>query len=125
MFFEHYFENENGWLHIYILPNEHIQGDIFMISSWLEGDVQGGCRFLELFNAYMEAPDRDEYELSGNSCELLIKKDFTTIRWNWYDEVPDSCTLPTEMLYEILKVWVAKNKELREEEMKNEAKRIK
>ena len=121
---KYYFENTEFGLNIHILPNEHIQGDIFMISSWLQGDVQTDTLF-KYFKAFMEDPDRDEYELSGNSCELLIKKDFTTIRWNWYDEVPDSCTLPTEMLYEILKVWVAKNKELREEEMKNEAKRIK
>lgn len=120
MEFEYYFENTNGWLHIHILPNDLIKGDIFMIESWLQGDVSGSDTFLKYFKSYIENYDMDECEISGNSCELLMNKEFTTIRWNWHDKVPDSCTLPTEMLYEILKIWVAKNKELREEKMKNE-----
>ena len=121
MNFEYYFENvtENS-IEMIILPNKEISGDIYMITSWLFGDVHGSDSFLYVFNEYMENPDMDEYELSGNSCELLMNKKFTTIRWNWYDQVPNSCTLPTQMLYEILQIWVAKYKELREEEHKQE-----
>ena len=121
MNFEYYFENvtENS-IEMIILPNKEISGDIYMITSWLFGDVHGSDSFLYVFNEYMENPDMAEYELSGNSCELLMNKKLTTIRWNWYDQVPNSCTLPTQMLYEILQIWVAKYKELREEEHKQE-----
>ena len=121
MDFEYYFEKvDKEWVKMIILPNKQISGDIYMITSWLFGDVMGSDSFLYDFNEYMENPDMAEYELSGNSCELLMNKKLTTIRWNWYDQVPNSCTLPTQMLYEILQIWVAKYKELREEEHKQE-----
>lgn len=120
MNFEYYFDNENDWLHIHILPNELIKGDAFMVEAWLEGDVQGGNDFLIDMKNFMENPEIKEDELGGNSCEVFLKRDYTTIRWNWYDDVPESCTLPTEMLYEILKVWVAKKEELRAEKRKEQ-----
>ena len=121
MEFEYYFENINGWLHIHILPNDLIKGDIFMIPAWLESDVQGSGNYeLSSFKEFIENPEIEEDNFGGNACDVFAKRDFTTIQWEWHDKVPDSCTLPTEMLYEILKIWVAKNKELREEKMKNE-----
>ena len=121
MEFEYYFENINGWLHIHILPNDLIKGDIFMIPAWLESDVQGSGNYeLSSFKEFIENPEIEEDNFGGNACDVFAKRDFTTIQWEWHDKVPDSCTLPTEMLYEILKIWVAKKQELREEKMKNE-----
>ena len=120
MNFEYYFENTEFGLRMHILPNEHIKGDIFMISAWLEGDVYKSDTLYYAMKAFIENPEIKEENFGGNSCDVFAKRDFTTIQWEWHDKVPDSCTLPTEMLYEILKIWVAKKQELREEKMKNE-----
>ena len=118
---EYYFDNENDWLHIHIKPNDLIKGDVFMIESWLEGDIQfDGAYELNEFKEFMENPEAVEENFGGNACDVFTNKEFATIQWNWHDQVPDSCTLPTQMLYEILQIWVAKNKELREERKKQE-----
>ena len=123
MEFEYYFEKISEYrVKMRILPNESIKGDVFMIGAWLFGDVQRGNSISDAVKNFMENPEIKEEELSGNSCDVFLKRDFTTIRWVWYDEVPNSCTLPTEMLYEIIKIWVAKNNELLAEKEKTENK---
>ena len=122
MNFEYYFDNENDWLHIHILPNDLIKGDIFMVEAWLEGDIQGGSYELELFKELIENPEKKEEKFWGNSMIVnLVKGGNSTIEWCFYDESPNSCTLPTEMLYEILKIWVAKKEELRAEKEKDKS----
>ena len=94
---EYYFDNENDWLHIHIKPNDLIKGDVFMIESWLEGDIQfDGAYELNEFKEFMENPEAVEENFGGNACDVFTNKEFATIQWNWHDQVPDSCTYEGE-----------------------------
>lgn len=123
MNFEYYFEDTPEFgLRMKILPNEQIKGDIFMIEGWLFSDVPGVGGIWIAFQNFMKSSDEKEKEFGGNSMIVSAVKDGnSTIEWCFYDKSPNSCTLPTEMLYEILKIWVAKKEELREEKENKKA----
>lgn len=103
-------------LRMEIVPNEYIKGNIIMINSWLEGDIHKSDTIYNYMKSFMENPEMKEANFGGNSCDVFANREYATIQWEWHDQVPDSCTLPTQMLYEILQIWVAKQNELREEE---------
>ena len=116
MNFDYYFENTEFGVRFHVLPNIHIKGDLFMIEEWLFGDVQNSSYFLERMKNFIESTEMEEDELGGNACDVFVKRDFSTIKWIYHDQVSSSCTLPTEMLYEILQIWVKKKAEIREKE---------
>lgn len=104
-------------------PNEKITGYIHNIAGWLDSDVQsfGESFYLPRIKEilYGDNPDDEEFWW-GNAYKATIRRDYSTIV-DCFEEVrPDfvPCTLPTEMLLEILKIWIDVKKEFDEKRKK-------
>ena len=96
-------------MNLQIRENDSISGYLPNISGWLSSDVQnmGESYFLPIFNKVLNEISEEEI-IAGNAYETIIHKDYTTISYDFEYCNPKMvpCTLPTEMLYEILKIWI-------------------
>ena len=101
--------SKSGFLHIEIKPNGNMTGYIPNISGWLSSDVQnmGKTYFLPIFEKVIGGVSEEEV-IAGNAYEAVIRKDYTTISYNfeYCNSKMVPCTLPTQMLYEILEIWI-------------------
>ena len=124
MEFEYSFIDKEPYFIMEIAPNENIKGCIGNISNWLSSDVQCfGKRYLARVKEILESSDLNEKEIFwGNAFETLVCKEVTTIKYTYEEENPHMvpCTLPTEMLCEILEVWIKAYEEHREKTKKKE-----
>lgn len=123
MTFEYEVLDNQGYMEFIVKPNEHITGFVPNISGWLESDVQGsGENYLPRIREIIFGSDYDEELFWGNAYKALVRKDTTTISYDFEDGNPEMvpCTLPTQMLYEILEVWIKVRKEYREKTKKKE-----
>ena len=106
-----------------IEPNEKIDGFIHHISGWLSGDVTStGWRDLKKVKEFLKNPNEREIILGSNSYTVFVRKNTTTISYDYEYCNPEMvpCTLPTEMLCEILEIWIQAEKEHREKTKKTE-----
>ena len=87
---------------------EEVVGDKATLTEWLDSDVQGSKYTLKVLEKVVNG-DCDEDEFGGNVFEVRIRKNFTMISSAFGDEVPNvkPCTVPTKLLYEIVKVWLS------------------
>ena len=123
MKFEYELVHENGFLDIEIKPHKNILGYLGNIGGWLDCDV--GCtgwRDLAKVREFLANPDVDEIMLGSNAYTVIVHKDTTTISYDYEYCNPEMvpCTLPTEMLCEILEIWIQAEKEHREKTKKTE-----
>ena len=97
-------------MHLKIEKNEHITGYVGNIAGWLEADVQcSGRRYLSKIKKILKSSILFKEEIfSGNAYEAHVKRDYTTISYDFEEEWPEMvpCTLPTQILYEILELWI-------------------
>lgn len=97
-------------MHLEMEKNEHITGYAGNIAGWLECDVQClGRRYISKIKKILKGPDSFKEEIfSGNAYEAHVKKDYTTISYDFEEDWPEMapCTLPTKMLYDVLEIWV-------------------
>ncbi len=123
MTFEYEIAIKNGFLDMEIKPNEKVTGYIGNISGWLESDAE--CfseEYLTKIKEVLQSNGEKEELLWGNAYKALIRKDTTTISYDFEDGNPEMvpCTLPTEMLCEILEIWIKAYEEHREKTKKKE-----
>ena len=87
---------------------EEVGGDRTTLTEWLFSDVQGSEYTLKILEKIVNG-DCDEDEFGGNAFEVFAKKDFTKISCAFGEQVPNikPCIVPTELLYEIVKVWLS------------------
>ena len=102
--------DERGFIHLKIEKNEHITGYVGNIAGWLEVDVQSsGRRYLSKIKKILKSSTPFNEEIfSGNAYEACIRRDYTTISYDFEEEWPEMvpCTLPTQTLCEILELWI-------------------
>ena len=96
-----------GFLDIEIKPNKSITGYLPNISGWLSSDVQNLAGYLLPKIKQILDGEIKEENFDGNAYEAIVSKEYTTISYifEYCNPKMVPCTLPTEMLYEILKVW--------------------
>ena len=97
-----------GFLNLKIRENASISGYLPNISGWLSSDVEGsGEDYLPQIKKVLEG-EVEEEEFWGNAYKVVIHKDYTTISYDFEYCNPKMvpCTLPTEMLYEIIEIWI-------------------
>ncbi len=104
-------------------PNEKVIGYHHNIGGWLSCDVAStGWRDLAKVKEFLTNPNEEEVMLGSNAYTVLVHKDTTTISYDFEEENPEMvpCTLPTEMLCEILEIWIKAYEEHREKTKKKE-----
>ncbi len=110
MTFEYRIGEFAGNLELEIKPNERITGFLRNIDGWLVCDVQCfGEDYLTKIRTILNSEDPNSEELFwGNAYKAHVRKDFTTISYDFEYCNPKMvpCTLPTEMLCEILEIWI-------------------
>ncbi len=123
MTFEYELIYEQGFLDIEIKPNGNISGYLGNIGGWLDCDVAStGWRDLAKIKEFLLNPNEEEIMLGSNAYTVLVHKETTTISYDFEEENPEMvpCTLPTEMLCEILEIWIKAYEEHREKTKKKE-----
>ncbi len=109
MKFEYWFNDNEPYFTMEIKPNENIKGCILNISDWLSSDVPCfDTKCLSRMKEILRSDIQEEEVFWGNAYRVVIHKDFTTISYNFEYANPKRipCTLPTEMLCEILEIWI-------------------
>ena len=109
MDFKYYIEEIGvGSINFMMEPNEQTVGYIHNVGGWLRCDVQGcGEDYLPKVKKVLEG-EVEEEEFWGNAYKVVVHKDLTKISYDYEEDNPKMvhCTLPTEMLYEILEIWI-------------------
>ena len=106
-------ETKTGRLFMKITPNKEIKGDVSRIGEWLKDDVMDGYDVIAKVKEILDSSEPNEELFWGNGFKTFVNRKFSTIRFNWEEECPEikPCTLPTQMLYEILEIWIKAYKE--------------
>ena len=88
---------------------EEVEGDRATLTEWLFSDVQGSKYTLKILEKIVNG-DCDEDEFGGNVFDVHVGKEFTKISFYFEKDNPNikPCIVPTELLYEIEKVWLSK-----------------
>ena len=90
-----------------IEPNTLITGNIDLIDSWLRDDVMSDFDEVRTHIDAVINGEKECYERGGNANFAEIHQDTSTISC-FFDELDyEPCTLPTQMLREILDIWEA------------------
>ena len=113
MNFRYHIENIGGYIDLIVEPNEMTSGYINNVGGWLLCDVQGcGEDYLPKVKSVLEGEVEEEI-FWGNAYKAVVHKDYTKISYDYEEDNPEMvlCTLPTEMLYEILKIWAKAREE--------------
>ena len=114
----YHFEFVGRSLRIFIEPNPEIKGYIHNIRGWLSSDVQScGKDYLPKVKKVLEGEVNEEV-FWGNAYKVIVHKENTKISYDYEEDNPEMipCTLPTQMLYEILEIWIKACDEEREKE---------
>lgn len=87
---------------------EEVEGDRATLTEWLDSDVQGSEYTLKILKKVLSGECKED-EFGGNAFEVHVEKDFTKISCAFGEQVPNikPCIVPTELLYEIVKVWLS------------------
>ena len=114
MDFEYVFKyTEQNSLRMEVIPNEKIKGDLSILTDWLHSDVSIGTTELPKVKEVLESKGNKKAKIWGNAFIAKVNKKYTKIKWSVL-KLPTYCKLPTEMLYEILQIWVKELKKDRE-----------
>ncbi len=111
MEFKYYFEEIAPGIETFeIEPNEYLEGFVPHIGGWLTADVQCFAEedYIPRVKEILESSNpAEEEEFVKNAYKTLVRKDYTTITYIFEEDNPHMvpCTLPTQMLLEILEVW--------------------
>lgn len=99
--------NEAGFLDFEVKDNEYITGYLPNISGWLSSDVQNLADYLLPKIKQILDGEISEDTFDGNAYEIVVRKDYTIISYifEYCNPKMVPCTLPTEILYEILQIW--------------------
>lgn len=114
---KYHFEYIEKSIEFVLEPNDEVSGYIHNIGGWLHSDVQcWGEDYISKIKNVLEGKVEEEF-FWGNAYKTLVHKDYTKITYSYEEDNPKMvpCTLPTEMLYEILQIWT----KAREEHYKN------
>ena len=99
-----------------IEPNSKMIGYVGNINGWFNCDVGSqGEKNLKAIKEYLKHPTEEYLLLGSNAYEVHVKKDFTTISYDYEYCNPQMvpCTLPTKMLCKLLKAWTKAEKKRR------------
>ena len=119
MKFDYYIgRNEAGFLDFEVKDNEYITGYLPNIGGWLSSDVQNLAGYLLPKIKKILDGEIKEDTFDGNAYEAFVRCDYTTISYvfEYCNPKMVPCTLPTEMLYEILQIWEKAYEEYRAKE---------
>ena len=108
MEFKYHIENIGGSIDLIVEQNEMTSGYINNVGGWLFCDVRGHAKeYLPQIKSVIEGLTEEQIYW-GNAYKAVVHKDFTKISYDYEEDNPEMvpCTLPTEMLYEILKIWI-------------------
>lgn len=115
---KYHIENIGGSIDLVVEPNEMTTGYIDNVGGWLLCDVQGcGEDYLPKVKNILDGKVEEEV-FWGNAYKAIVRKDYTKISYDYEEDNPKMvpCTLPTEMLYEILQIWTKACEEQRAKE---------
>lgn len=105
---KYHFEYVQKILFMRIEPNSQITGYLPNVAGWFHCDVGSqGEENLMAIKEYLKHPT-DEYLLLGsNAYEVHVKKDYTTVSYDYEYANPEMvpCTIPTQMVCELLQAW--------------------
>ncbi len=90
---------------------DNVEGCKETLSEWLVADVQSSEFALKILEKVLNG-ECDEDDFGGNAFEVHVGKEFTKITFDFekYSPLMKPCTVPTELLYEIVKVWLSERK---------------
>ena len=109
----YFFETlKTGEIFMNIESTKEISGDPKRIGEWLTTDVRDGNYVMERVNKVVRDNLSNEERIWMDGYDVIVKRDFSTIKFNYEEDCPEikSCTLPTEVLYEILEIWIEEYK---------------
>ena len=101
-------EYDRGFVLIKIEPNSQITGFLPNVEGWLECDVGSqGEKNLMAIKEYLKHPTEEYLLLGSNAYEVHVKKDYTTVSYDYEYANPEMvpCTIPTQMVCELLQAW--------------------
>lgn len=106
--FKYTVDYSKGDPYLKIAPNRNIKGCVDNIGNWLKSDCENSVRTQWQIEGILKREDADaEKCFGGNVYKATVRKDYATIvniPGNVREKLK-SCTLPTEMLMEILRVY--------------------
>ena len=87
---------------------DNVEGCKKTLSEWLVADVQSSEFALKILEKVVSG-ECDEDEFGGNVFDVHVGKEFTKISFYFEKDNPKlkPCIVPTELLYEIVKVWLS------------------
>lgn len=118
MKFKYHIEKVGKSIDLVVEPNEMTSGYINNVGGWLFCDVHSHAKeYIPQVKNVLEGKVEEEV-FWGNAYKAVVRKDFTKISYDYEEDNPEMvpCTLPTEMLYEILEIWIKAYEEHRAKE---------